>query len=92
MQTIWKFPLTHKRIQEIEMPKDAMILTLKKQGVEPCIWAIVNPKNEPEIRRFEIVQTGSPFDYDESKKYIDTILTDFDSYVFHLFELTGNKP
>lgn len=91
MQTICKFPVKLKGIQEIEMPKDAKILTVQKQSNEPFIWAIVNSENEQEKRVFQIVGTGNPFEYDESKKHIGTFLTDFDSYVFHLFELTGNK-
>lgn len=99
MFTVWKYPL-HQFIKgisydfEVEMPKDANILSVQMQGIgngeQPCMWAHVNSENPKETRYFEIVGTGNPGpEYKEIKQFIGTY--QISVLVFHLFELWGKK-
>lgn len=79
IKQIWKYKLT----SPIEMPLDAKILTIQMQGNEPHIWALVNPKNETETRKFVIIGTGHNFD-DNTFKYVNTYQEG--PFVWHVFE------
>lgn len=81
---IWKFPLSSKDAT-VEMPEHAEILTVQAQGEIPCIWAIVNPDNEKELRHFEIYGTGHDLTASK-KKYIGTFQVNGGAFVYHLFE------
>lgn len=83
---IWKYQLLTIGINEIEMPKGAKILSLQMNNKIPCIWAIVNPNAEKEIRRFNIYGTGHNITEDDLK-YIGTFQMHNDMLVFHLFEI-----
>jgi hypothetical protein len=81
MKQIWKYQVENL----IEMPKEAEILTVKVQdSFNVCIWAKVDPEKETEIRAFEVIGTGHPFD-DTNKEYIGTYLDG--PFVWHLFEI-----
>jgi hypothetical protein len=81
MKQIWKYQVENL----IEMPKEAEILTVKVQdSFNVCIWAKVDPEKETEIRAFEVIGTGHPFD-DTNKEYIGTYLDG--TFVWHLFEI-----
>lgn len=84
---IWKFEITSK-YTVIEMPNDAEILTVQTQNEKPCIWALVNPKNETETRFFETYGTGHEIECDMGvkRKYINTFQLNGGVLVFHLFE------
>ena len=73
------------------MPKDAEILTVQTQNGKPCLWALVDPKAETEIRVIEIFGTGHPVlsDMGTSRKYISTFQMQEGRLVFHVFEYTG---
>ena len=80
MKTIWKYKIDGS----IQMPMDAQILTVQNQNGEEHLWALVNPNNELETRKFLIVGTGQSFD-DTDTKYIGTFQQP--PFVWHLFEL-----
>jgi hypothetical protein len=82
-----KFAIDHYDFT-LEMPKDAEILTVQTQNEKPCIWALVNPENDKELRYFEVYGTGHGIHYDMGieRKYINTFQLDDGSLVFHLFE------
>lgn len=84
---IWKFEVSWNETT-IQMPKDAEILTMQLQNGKRCFWALVNPKNEHELRYFEIYGTGHSIYYDMgiTRKYIGTFQLEDGLYVFHLFE------
>ena len=85
--TIWKFPFKFPLGRfEIEMPKDAEILSVQVQRDVPCIWAKVIPENEKNTRRFRIIGTGHPFREDKKLSYIGTFQQIDDFFVWHLFE------
>jgi len=90
-KTIWKFELSIKDNQKIEMPIGAEILTAQVQKEILCLWALVNSTSEKEIRYFEIFGTGHPVNYDmgTNRKYIGTYQLQDGSLVFHVFEYIG---
>lgn len=92
MRTIWKFPcpLSINGGFTIVMPERAQVLTVQCQqnqhGAEvPCLWALVESDNKPEVREFVIVGTGYPCEYD-SINYIGTFQLSGGRFVGHLFE------
>lgn len=91
-KVIWKFPLEAKIYCEISIPKDAEILTVQDQFNEAMMWALVNPENEKEKRKFTIIGTGHEIPdlvFGIIKKYIGTYQTYSGNYVYHVFELSS---
>jgi hypothetical protein len=87
MKTIFKYTLVAdiggKAL--IDLPVGAEILTCQLQGASPCIWAIVDPGMENELRTFYIIPTGNGFPKPKGlMKYIATIQPV--PFVFHVFE------
>lgn len=81
-------------MMDIEMPKDAQVLTIQCQNDIPVIWALVNPDNEKEKKHFELFGTGHDVPTRQGqkgrtipikRKYINTFQMK-DGLVFHLFE------
>jgi hypothetical protein len=70
------------------MPAGGKILSLQVQDNSVCIWALVEPKNEMEIRIFETFPTGQDMDT-TGMQYIGTF--QLGSYVGHVFEHIGGK-
>lgn len=84
-KSIWKFPFTASDEIDLYIPKGGEVLTVQIQGATPCMWVLVNPKAEIEIRTFSIVGTGHPIKYNLGK-YIGTFQLLGGSLVFHIFE------
>jgi len=91
MTTIWKFPVTMKDEDdiEIEMPTGAYILTVQSQGdpvfAVPFVWARVDPEAPKEKRLFRVFGTGYPIE-EPGLFYIGTFQMRAGALVFHLFE------
>ena len=83
-KVIWKFELSLTNEQDILMPKGAVLLSVKTQAGAPMLWAIVDPAEKLETRRFCIVGTGHNFD-DVSMVYVGTVQQP--PFVWHLFEI-----
>ncbi len=78
-RSIFKYSLTDGVVY---MPKDAEILKVGMQDGIPCLWAMVDPHGEREMRYFTALGTGMliPDDW----RYVGTL---FDrQYVWHVFE------
>lgn len=86
-KTIWKFEIKTDK-GNIEMPKDAEILSIQEQNNKPCIWALVNPDNETEERYFELFGTGHdvPCGMGIERNFIGTFQLSGGVFVFHVFE------
>ncbi len=84
--TVYKYPIIAKDYFDIAMPSGAKILTVQVQLSNPCIWALVNPDNKAEIRRFRLAGTGHWINED-NLEYIGTFQISGGSLVFHLFEI-----
>lgn len=83
MKTIWKFELTRLQLCHIRMPVGAKIVRLARQGESICMWAVVEPTNDLEERKFTTVGTGQPIP--KVSRYVGT--WDDPPFVWHLFEL-----
>ena len=87
-KVIWKFELSGKGNQRIELPEGYKILTLQTQKDTPCMWVLVDPSKAklPEI--FEIYGTGHSIHYDMGidREYVGTWQELGGSLVWHLFK------
>ena len=85
MKTIYKYPVPLDEF-ELELPRGAKILTFQSQNNNPTIWALVDPLNKLEKRKFVIRGTGHPIMSNTNNDvYIGTIQTEM-GLVWHLFE------
>lgn len=87
-QKIYKYTLQKVEITEVVMPKNAKILTAQEQFGNVCVWCLVDPLADTEIRRFGIYATGWPISCLDSinMKYVATFQSMGGSLVHHLFE------
>jgi hypothetical protein len=67
------------------MPIDAEILCVQMQYDTPCIWALVDNKNNDSFRNFRWYGTGHNIK-DNPGKYIGTVQMMEGKLIFHLFE------
>lgn len=85
---IWKFEIKDLSCAIFEMPKGSKILSIQTQKETPCIWVLVNPLNEKELRHFEVYGTGHDISFNKETelKFINTFQLHGGNLVFHLFE------
>lgn len=70
----------------IILPKKATILSCQMQKNKPVMWVMADENDPQELKHFEWIKTGEPFNKMVNRKYIETIqLTDY--AVGHLFEI-----
>jgi len=96
MKEIWKFAISVKDKQAVQMPKEAKILCVQVQREIPCIWALVDSSIEFEPRIFVTKGTGHahPDETWKTLKYIGSYQLSVihkDSFVGHVFEEIGEK-
>ena len=83
---VWKFPLMWAEAN-MDMPTSARIIHV---GMDPgsdqiALWAIVEPGNEVETRRFAIVATGATLhDPERGGSHVGSVIDG--NYVWHVFE------
>lgn len=83
MKTIWKYILQPETT--VQMPREARILCVQEQHGNTCLWALVDPQQPRETRRFNTYGTG--FDMPENPgQYIGTFQVESGRLVFHVFE------
>lgn len=94
MKMIYKYPLGteiyHNMVTEIEMPRNAEILSLQMQGGIPVIWAIVNPNKQKRKYVFHVFGTGyEMLDYERKHYvYVGTVQqSGLMTLVWHIFEV-----
>jgi ADP-ribosylglycohydrolase len=90
MQTVWKYTLSSKKHQQIEMPFGAEIIKGDVQNEKPVIWALVNTENVIENRNFELVGTGGEIK-GKDFKYVCSFNFSDGKFVQHLFEVDAGK-
>ena len=83
--TIWKWILQATDVQEVEMPEDAISLTVMEQAGQVCLWAKCSPDAPKRWRRFRILGTGHSAQED-SDVYVGSC--QLGQLVFHVFEMT----
>lgn len=86
MKKIFKYHLPIQQWQGVQMPRDAVILTVQPQDNQLMIWAIVNPENELQERKFAVFVTGQTIGSLINLNYLATCVTHSGQYVFHVFE------
>lgn len=88
MRAILKYHISYTaEIDEIEIPSGSKVISagLDPQG-ELCIWAIVNPENELELRKFTVVGTGWTMGRElDNWEFIGTVRQG--PYMWHVFEV-----
>lgn len=88
IKTIYKYELTLKDRQCIEMPEDWSFLTIQTQNNEPVLWAMVNP----DIRRkkttvfIEMFGTGNPIPEKDTRNLVYLATIQMGILVWHFFE------
>lgn len=85
MSIIYKYPLILIDSMAIEMHKFAIILDIQIQKKECVLWALVNPNNGYENRKFICKFTGEEFNYEYGFDHIKTLI-DSNGIVWHIFE------
>lgn len=81
--TICQFPIAITGEQLIDMRRFAKILCVQMQGLQPCLWAVVDRDAHTEQRTIRTLGTGQPFD-EEPGVYVGTYQTG--PLVFHVFD------
>lgn len=86
MKEIWKFEVG-PRFSDVEMPRDARVLSAQVQHGKLCVWALVNPENTKVKRQFLVLGTGHPAGAVETLNliFVDTVQMDGGAYIFHVF-------
>lgn len=91
MKAIWKYRPRPGDFA-LEMPLGARILTVQMQGVEPEMWALVDPAVPKVKHRFVTVGTEHPLpDEIETFAHVGTFQLQGGALVFHLFD-AGEVP
>ena len=85
MKTIWKTEITAGS-GSAALPKGARPISVHVQDGTPCMWSIVDPEAEIEMRSIHIAGTGHDLP-ENLGAFIGTFLVQNDSLVFHVFEL-----
>lgn len=95
MKTIYKYPLAWLDEQIINLPKDAMILSVVWIRGEICVYALVDTDAlETERRTIEIVGTGNPIPPNTepaTRTFLGTVHNENQTLVFHIFEKTWDN-
>lgn len=85
MRQIWKYALEPRERTELLIPKNARVLSVQAQQGQVMIWALVDPSEPMETRRFVVVPTGQPFE--ESRlHYLGSVQLQDGRLVLHCFE------
>ena len=88
MKTVFKFALDAEDYVDVAMPAGAKILHVGGQMGRIYIWALVDPNERQQLRRFRIAGTGHPISDEESTLfYLGTIHLAGDALIFHVFEV-----
>lgn len=88
MRRIYKYPVRPGAF-ELEMPMNAQPLRCMVQGVggQPQLWALVDPSESTERRRFVVYGTGHDIPEENIRHltFVDTFMLENGDLVFHLF-------
>lgn len=87
MRTVYKYPIQVTDEFDLQLPQGAEILHVAAQNYKPYLWALVDPDQPIEKRRFAVRGTGHPVD--EHLQHLGTFLLADDTFVGHLFEHVG---
>ena len=85
---VGKFVVDISDIITVKLPSSAQPLHFAEQHGVLCLWALID-LDQKEKRRFEfrMAGTGHPIEPTMSMRYMNTILMQGGSLVFHFFQL-----
>lgn len=86
MKTVWKYDVPVKDEFSFSMPVGAVLLHVAVQGTEVKLWALVDPQQAGELRRFRLAGTGHPVEY-RNVAHVGSFMLHSGALVFHLFEI-----
>ena len=86
MNRIYKYELKITDVQEVLLPINSKILSIKEQNGLIQLWAFINPSETNfEKNRIYIFGTGNPIPENyEDLIYIDTVIQE--QFVWHVFK------
>jgi len=87
MKTIYKYKLDDVGEKTIQMPENAVFLSVQVQHGEIGMWFMVDTGNADVSRQFSIVGTGWELP-NYPTQYLGTVQKDEGLLVWHIFELT----
>jgi len=88
MKIIYKYPLP--KDGKLVIPKEAQILTIREQGEDVFLWALVETKKASDERTLLVFGTGHVIADDLNIEYLDTFFVSNGKFVFHVFEKLEN--
>lgn len=84
---IYKYKLSVRDEQIISLPEGYKILYIAVQYDDPCIWALVDPTNQPVDVKFITYGTGYEIDETEFLDYIGSYQLMNGRFVYHVFKV-----
>lgn len=88
MQSVYKYTIPLEDYFSLDLPEGAKILTVREQGGEPQLWALVKQGGRNEKRNFRLAGTGHPIkERPEKLSYIGTFQLAGGSFIGHVFEI-----
>lgn len=88
-QVVWKFPLSRRGRNALEIPVGAKVLHVGFQTHVPHIWILVDPDAPKEKVIYWVIGTGHGMPAEILLEHVGTALSDEESYVWHVFEEIG---
>lgn len=89
--TIWKQELK-PGVETYLLPDGARILSVAFQRGTPQMWFMCDPSRPKAERIIVFTGTGHPMEDIGEHKFIGTMLTDDQNFVFHVFERVSAWP
>lgn len=90
MRTVFKYPVPITDTFTLRLPDEAEVLSVAVQSGSVYLWALLDPSQATEPRRFRLAGTGHPIT-EELLIFIGTVLLHDGALVFHLFEVLGGN-
>ena len=90
MQVVHKFKMD-SQFKTFDMPAGAIILDAKMQQGTLVFWAMYDPDTKTRKRHFCSVETGKKFSL-KIRRYLGSVIREYDDYVLHVFELYEPGP
>ena len=86
---VFKYKFNPTAHVSIMLPRGAQILSVQFQCGEFCLWALVDPDAQMELRNFLFAGTGEElFEAPENLQFIETLQMEHRSLLRHFFEIT----
>jgi hypothetical protein len=89
-KVIWKFQLKITDVQDIEIPRGSILLSVQTQNEIPCLWVLIyNTEAEKEVIRLRTIGTGNQISTEDfnSSVFLGTYQLSGGSFVGHVFQI-----